>query len=302
MTAQRVSRPAPAGLARLNALPAGEAESALLACCGSREWARRLAAERPFADVAALYTAADRVWGALGRADWLEAFRAHPRIGERSAADPAAAGAKAAASRGWSQAEQAGTRAAGDTTRAALAEANRDYEARFGHIFIVCATGKSAEEMRALARQRLQNDPATELGIAAEEQRKITRLRLEKLVGAEQARSPSITTHVLDTARGRPARGVAVMLEVVRGPNDAEVLARGATDQDGRLRELLPAGHALVPGTYRLTFDTGAYFAAQHAPTFYPEVAIVFAVRDAGEHYHVPLLLSPFGYSTYRGS
>ncbi|HEV2149040.1 MAG TPA: hydroxyisourate hydrolase [Longimicrobiaceae bacterium] len=107
----------------------------------------------------------------------------------------------------------------------------------------------------------------------------------------------AITTHVLDTSRGRPAGGVAVRLE--RGP---EVLAHGATDADGRLRDLLPAGTPLQPGSYRLVFDTGAYFAGHAADAFYPEVSVVFQVRDAGEHYHVPLLLSPFGYSTYRGS
>lgn len=108
----------------------------------------------------------------------------------------------------------------------------------------------------------------------------------------------AITTHVLDTSRGRPAAGVAVRLE--RGK---EVLARGATDADGRLRDLLPDdGAPLEPGTYRLVFDTGRYFAGQGEACFYPEVAVAFQVRDAGEHYHVPLLLSPFGYSTYRGS
>jgi 5-hydroxyisourate hydrolase len=107
----------------------------------------------------------------------------------------------------------------------------------------------------------------------------------------------AITTHVLDTARGRPAAGVAVALE--RG---GTLLARGATDGDGRVRDLLPADLRLEPGSYRLVFDTGAYFAAQGTDAFYPEVAVVFAVREGGEHFHVPLLLSPFGYSTYRGS
>jgi 5-hydroxyisourate hydrolase len=106
----------------------------------------------------------------------------------------------------------------------------------------------------------------------------------------------AITTHVLDTARGRPAAGVAVALE--RG---GTVLARGVTDADGRLRDLLPDG-PLEPGRYRLVFDTEGYFAAEGTEAFYPEVAVVFRVREGGEHFHVPLLLSPFGYSTYRGS
>jgi 5-hydroxyisourate hydrolase len=110
-----------------------------------------------------------------------------------------------------------------------------------------------------------------------------------------------ITTHVLDTALGRPAAGVRVRLERV-GASGAELLGEGATDDDGRLRDLAPPGPALVPGRYRLTFDTGAYLRAQELDGFYPQVAIDFDVRDGTGHYHVPLLLSPFGYSTYRGS
>lgn len=111
----------------------------------------------------------------------------------------------------------------------------------------------------------------------------------------------AITTHVLDTSRGRPAQNVAIVLERVEG-GTSHVLGRGATDADGRLRDLLPAGQPVQPGTYRLTFHTAAYFAASGVDAFYPEVAILFEVRAAGEHYHVPLLLNPFGYSTYRGS
>lgn len=111
----------------------------------------------------------------------------------------------------------------------------------------------------------------------------------------------SITTHVLDVSRGRPAAGVSVALEV--GTNEGwRRLGAGRTDADGRLKNLLPAGEPLAAATYRLTFDTGAYFAAQGIVGFYPEVVIVFEVREPSEHYHVPLLLSPFGYSTYRGS
>jgi len=111
----------------------------------------------------------------------------------------------------------------------------------------------------------------------------------------------AITTHVLDTSRGRPAQGVRVVLERVE-EGSPSVLARGLTDSDGRLRDLLPDGEPLEPGVFRLTFDTGRYFAGQGVQSFYPEVAVVFQVRDAGQHHHVPLLLSPFGYSTYRGS
>jgi 5-hydroxyisourate hydrolase len=111
----------------------------------------------------------------------------------------------------------------------------------------------------------------------------------------------SISTHVLDVARGRPARGVPVKLETA-GTSTCEVLANATTDDNGRVAALLPAGRSLAAGLYRLTFDTSAYFREQNVDGFFPEVAILFEVHDAGQHYHVPLLLSPFGYSTYRGS
>jgi allantoicase len=152
----------------LNALPVDEAESALLACCGSRVWARRMATGRPFRDRADLLRMSDGIWWSLAPDDWLEAFRAHPRIGEKGGR--------------WSEQEQAGARGARSEVLADLAEANRRYESRFGHIFIVCATGKSAAEMLALLQERFANDPASELRTAAEEQRKITHLRLEKLL------------------------------------------------------------------------------------------------------------------------
>ena len=112
----------------------------------------------------------------------------------------------------------------------------------------------------------------------------------------------SITTHVLDTARGRPASEVPVVLEM-RDKDGAFIeIGRGLTDADGRLRTLVPPEVALEPSTYRLTFDTGAYFRAHARESFYPEVVVSFSVRDPSQHFHVPLLLSPFGYSTYRGS
>lgn len=111
----------------------------------------------------------------------------------------------------------------------------------------------------------------------------------------------AITTHVLDIARGRPAAGVPVLLE--RWTKDRwEILGNNTTDDDGRANRLLPETEPLAPGLYRLTFDTQAYFASQNLEGFYPQVTVVFEVRDARQHYHVPLLLSPFGYSTYRGS
>jgi OHCU decarboxylase len=167
------------GLARLNSLSAEEAETELLKCCGSTGWARALSARRPFGDTSELMAAADEVWWSLSGRDWLEAFAAHPRIGGRRAA---AARAQHAQAEGWSEQEQAGARAAAQATLDELAAANRAYEEKFGHIFIVCATGKTAGEMLALLRACLPNEADTELRNAAAEQGKITRLRLEKLL------------------------------------------------------------------------------------------------------------------------
>ena len=161
----------------LNELAPQEAESEFLKCCGSSRWAREMTAARPFSETRELKESADRIWHSLAPDDWLEAFRAHPQIGERKAAR--ATGAEAAR---WSEEEQSGTRDAAQETMAALAEANRAYEQKFGHIFIICATGKTSVEMLAAARARLANDPETELRVAAEEQRRITQLRLEKLL------------------------------------------------------------------------------------------------------------------------
>ena len=166
-------------LDRLNAAPAGEAEAMLLSCCGSRVWARRMAEGRPYRDLHEVLRRAGEVWWSLAPQDWLEAFAAHPRIGER-----AATGAERHDRRSerWSEQEQAGARDAGAGTLAEIAELNRRYEERFGFIYIVCATGKSAETMLDLLRRRLENDAETEIRVAAEEQSQITRLRLEKLL------------------------------------------------------------------------------------------------------------------------
>ena len=111
----------------------------------------------------------------------------------------------------------------------------------------------------------------------------------------------ALTTHVLDTSLGRPAKDVGLTLERREAGVFIEI-GRGRTDADGRCRELLPKGVPLQPAVYKLTFDSGAYFAARGVPAFYPEVSVVFEVREPAQHHHVPLLLSPFGYSTYRGS
>ena len=134
---------------------------------------------RPFASTAFVDAEADRIWTGLDRTDWLEAFAAHPRIGAQEQVEPGRSGGSAD---DWASREQSGMDAATSRVRDRLASVNLEYEGRFGFIYIVCATGKSAEEMLAIAEQRLVNSPVEEIGIAAEEQRKITRLRLQKLL------------------------------------------------------------------------------------------------------------------------
>jgi OHCU decarboxylase len=164
-------------LALINAMPADLAEAALQACCGSAIWARRMTDARPFASLPQVIASAEAIWWDLATEDWQQAFAAHARIGGEKTDAPAQ-------SQAWSAREQAGTAQATAGTLADLARGNEEYAARFGYIFIVCATGKSADEMLALLRARLHNDPESELKIAAAEQAKITRLRLEKFLGA----------------------------------------------------------------------------------------------------------------------
>jgi OHCU decarboxylase len=158
-------------LDRFNRLSEEEAAAELLAVCHSRRWASQVAAGRPYADLAALQRAADQVWLGLGPRDWLEAFAAHPRIGSGGGASP-----------GWSRQEQACVGGAGRDVQERLARGNAEYEARFGHVFLISAAGRGADELLAALTERLGNDPATELRVAADEHRRITRLRLERLM------------------------------------------------------------------------------------------------------------------------
>ena len=147
---------------------------AMLACCGSRRWTAQMVALRPIASLAELSEVADRVWGTMGEPDWMEAFARHPRIGERKAI-PALG-----TSGSWSQEEQAGTKSASDDTMRELYQGNSLYEEKFGFTYIVCATGKTGDEMLAILKRRLSNDRMSELKEAAEQQRQIMQLRLGK--------------------------------------------------------------------------------------------------------------------------
>jgi 2-oxo-4-hydroxy-4-carboxy-5-ureidoimidazoline decarboxylase len=162
-------------LARWNGLEVELAVKEILPCCGSRAWAQALAARRPLEDESSLFRCSDEIWNGLPVEDWLEAFATHPRIGEHKA--PSQASSQSAA---WSKWEQKNVADAGEQVQSVLAEGNREYESKFGRVFLVCATGKSAPEILAILERRLQNNDATELREAVEEQRKITNLRLKK--------------------------------------------------------------------------------------------------------------------------
>ena len=164
-------------LARWNGLPHEEAAREILACCGSRTWAASMASNRPMPEEAALLAVSDEIWRGLGEADWLEAFRSHPRIGESHAEKVSPAQSSA-----WSAQEQQKAATADEAVKMALKWGNREYEQKFGRIFIVCATGKSASEILEILRRRLHNDDATELQLAAEEQRQIMHIRLKKWI------------------------------------------------------------------------------------------------------------------------
>lgn len=161
----------------LNGWPEREAWAALERCCGARRWVEGMLTRRPFADAAGLFDAAREVWSSMRREDILEAFRHHPKIGDVDSLRK-----KFATTAAWASGEQAGVREASEAVLRRLADGNQAYEERFGYIFIVCATGKSAAEMLEILEARLPNEAEAELRIAAGEQAKITQIRLEKLL------------------------------------------------------------------------------------------------------------------------
>lgn len=274
---------APETAAAFDALSEDHAAAALSACCSSPEWVRGVLAGRPYVTAERLFAAADAVLAGLDDRRIDAALAGHPRIGDRPVDAESAR-------------DQAGIGGADRAVLDALAEGNRAYEQRFGHIYLVCAAGRTGGELLEVLRSRLDNDPATEREVMRAELAKINRVRLGRLLDELDEAGGSegtVSTHVLDAVRGMPAVGVAVALY-----GDGDRIAVGTTNDDGRVPRLA-AG--LRPGTYRLVFDTGDYFAARGEATFYPEVTVTFAVTGPG-HHHVPLLLSPFAYSTYRGS
>lgn len=164
-------------LIELNQLSPAQLREAFLRCCGSSAWVNEMTARVPFSTKESLLETGDEVWTKLTQKDWLEAFQHHPRIGDIDSLKE-----KFANTAKWAAGEQASVKQASSQTLEKLAEGNKQYEERFGYIFIVCATGKSADEMLNMLQSRLQNSAAEEIKIAAAEQAKITRIRLEKLL------------------------------------------------------------------------------------------------------------------------
>mmetsp|Transcript_9955 Transcript_9955/g.17430 ORF Transcript_9955/g.17430 Transcript_9955/m.17430 type:complete len:324 (-) Transcript_9955:527-1498(-) len=307
-----------------------------ITCCASHRFAQRLAAGSPCADFTDLVAAARHIWWReCGVTDWLEAFAAHPKIGDRKGSE-----GKPAAFTAFSAAEQstsASTLAV--EVEEALQSLNQAYLERHGFIFIICAKGRPAPEILGVLKARIERTSHEEIQAAAQEQMKITELRLGHVFGltpdkemmarmqrrADQVlnqvaaahatgplRSP-ITTHVLDSALGCPAHGLPLSLHKLDEHSQLwDKVSEGVTNADGRVGDLLPLSNFVAPGRYRMYFNTSAYLAlckAKHPGyyadvPFYPEVTIDFEVTadKATQHYHIPLLLSPYSYSTYRGS
>lgn len=286
-------------LNEFNHQPADKAKELLATACGSAHWQTQMMQSFPFADEAALVKRAMEVWyHGCSRQDWLEAFSQHPKIGDlQSLAE------KFPATRHLAGGEQESVQAASPDVITQLSRANDLYEAKFGFIFIVFATGKSAEEMLRLLQDRSPNNYEEELIIAMGEQLKITLQRFKKIITQgnwQQVASSQLSTHVLDTNLGKPAASLSIRL--MHFVNNAwYTLAQGVSNNDGRLGDMLPAEKKVLPGNYKMVFFTAPYFEAQSITGFYPKVEIDFTVFD-DSHYHIPLLLSPFGYSTYRGS
>lgn len=279
---------------QFNALSVEQQHQALERCCGAQHWVKQMVAKAPFSSKDQLFYFADYLWDNANEESWLEAFLHHPKIG-----DIDSLAKKFENTKQWAEGEQQGVQRASKDILLALAEGNQAYEKKFGYIFIVCATGKSASEMLALLNQRLPNSEEDEILIAMKEQQKITKIRLDKLIDNPKAMS-QITTHVLDTSIGKPAEGIHIQLQE-KNENGWQTIRTGITNADGRIGDLLDDQISLTPATYRLEFDTGSYFKQSGRDAFYPIVMIYFETTD-DSHYHVPLLLNPFGYSTYRGS
>ncbi|RDX71478.1 Uric acid degradation bifunctional protein TTL, partial [Mucuna pruriens] len=328
-------------------------EKDFVSCCGSTKFAKDMALASPFVSLQHAVSVARGVW--FNNVDvngWLQAFAAHPQIGHTHSPSVASEG-----SAQWSKGEQSTALAtATGSSLQELSEWNARYREKFGFVFLICASGRTTDEILAELKRRYTNRPIIEFEIAAQEQMKITELRLAKLFSSSESENisstadkystvkkaedrvsiisshvtgamsesstgkpiqhpartrPPITTHVLDVSRGSPAAGIEVLLEVWRGIQPRPTFGAGSggswvfqgssmTDLDGRSGQLLSIVDDASPGIYRISFNTEKY----NPSCFFPHVSIVFEIKESQkrEHFHVPLLLSPFSFSTYRGS
>ena len=280
-------------LSDFNQLNRDAASALLFSCCGSETWVNLLMNSFPFPSEKELLDIATESWyNKCKKEDWLLSFNQHPKIGDVKSLTEKFAGK-----------EQSGISTATAEVIQQLAMANEAYELKFGFIFIICATGKSAIEMLSLLQDRLENSTEEELNIAMGEQQKITVIRFKKMLPDADfyfLKSSHITTHVLDTSVGIPGKDITIRLKEIKN-NIWQTIAQGITNKDGRIPDLLPPGKTIAPACYKMVFDTGKYYSKLNAKTFYPEVEIMFNTFDT-THYHIPLLVNPFGYTTYRGS
>jgi 5-hydroxyisourate hydrolase/2-oxo-4-hydroxy-4-carboxy-5-ureidoimidazoline decarboxylase len=286
-------------LRQLNSLSEQEAFAQLEQCCVSKTWVNQMLTSRPFSSENELIKKAASIWyNDCSVKDFKDAFTGHPKIGNVESLKE-----KFAHTAEWAGNEQSRVTSANIETIEALTKANELYEDKFGYIFIVSASGKSAETILAIINSRLNNKGDDEIYVAMNEQHKITVIRLVKLIESLSANadlSSHLTTHALDTSIGIPAKHMLITLKGLRN-NEWKPMSVGITNTDGRISDVLPPGRLLIPGNYTMTFNTANYYKNNNQKGFYPEASIQFEVTD-GSHYHIPLLINPFGYSTYRGS
>ena len=283
----------------LNSLSEKETRTHLEKCCVSKTWISNMVESRPFSSEEDVIKKAASIWyNDCSLDDFKQAFTGHPKIG-----DVESLREKFANTKEWANNEQAKVAEANTSTIEALAKTNKTYKDKFGYIFIVSASGKSAEEMLAIINERLHHNKEDEIYVAMNEQHKITVIRLDKLIEGLTVTADifsHITTHALDTSNGTPANNMLITLKGLRN-HEWKPMSVGITNSDGRISDVLPPGRTLIPGIYMMTFNTANYYEAHNQKGFYPEVSIQFTVTD-NSHHHIPLLINPFGYTTYRGS
>ena len=287
--------PAALTLDRLNALPRNDFVAALANVFERGHWvAEAVAAARPFATVAALHDAMMTAVRAAARAAQLGFIRSHPELGSRVARAELTED---------SLAEQGslGLDRLSDEEFSRFERLNAAYGRKFGFPFIICVRRHTRDSILRQFERRLANDAAAELKTALDEIGLITRLRLNaKVDGPGKTRTEGrLSTHVLDIAQGRPARGVRIALYEI-GASARGLLREAVTNHDGRTDAPLIAGEPLRIGSYELQFDIGDYSGG--GQTFLTVVPVRFAIAEPEGHYHVPLIVTPWSYTTYRGS